>query len=259
MPGCVRPSSGPITCTMPCLPLAGPKKRMPYSAQLRSRCWNISSASGSASGRFCESVGMMWSTVAKVRCGNGTVSFGSRSAANACGLVTSWIRWSPMKSWVCPLGSSRTVCASQTLSRRVFDVAMARGIALASRTQLGWRHHEAAPHRARPRGRRARSRRSSRCTAGARTRSICSGSRRSCTAARRWCCVRRDRYALADPQSRMVIGYGWFPIPAGGRPPDPLEFAKAVGLPRRVDRRSARSSIRSTATTSCCSASARAA
>jgi phospholipase/carboxylesterase len=37
-------------------------------------------------------------------------------------------------------------------------------------------------------------------------------------------------YALADPQSRMVIGFGWFPLPAGGRSPDPLEFAKAVGL-----------------------------
>jgi len=36
-------------------------------------------------------------------------------------------------------------------------------------------------------------------------------------------------FALADPQSRMVIGFGWFPLSAG-RPPDPLEFAKAVGL-----------------------------
>ena len=36
-------------------------------------------------------------------------------------------------------------------------------------------------------------------------------------------------YALADPQSRMVVGFGWFPL-AAGRPPDPLEFAKACGL-----------------------------
>ncbi len=36
-------------------------------------------------------------------------------------------------------------------------------------------------------------------------------------------------FALADPQSRMVIGFGWFPL-AAGRPPDPLEFAKACGL-----------------------------
>lgn len=35
--------------------------------------------------------------------------------------------------------------------------------------------------------------------------------------------------ALADPQSRMVIGFGWFPL-ATGRPPDPLEFAQATGV-----------------------------
>jgi phospholipase/carboxylesterase len=35
--------------------------------------------------------------------------------------------------------------------------------------------------------------------------------------------------ALADPQSRMVIGFGWFPL-TSGRPPDPLEFAQATGL-----------------------------
>jgi len=33
---------------------------------------------------------------------------------------------------------------------------------------------------------------------------------------------------LADPQSRVVIGHGWFQI-ATGRPPDPLEFAQASG------------------------------
>lgn len=37
-------------------------------------------------------------------------------------------------------------------------------------------------------------------------------------------------YALADPQSRMVVGFGWFPLAAGGPPPDLLEFAQAVGL-----------------------------
>ena len=62
---------------------------------------------------------MMWSTVANVRSGKRTGSFISRSIANACGLVTSWIRCRPMKSWVCPVGSSRTVCASQTLSSRL--------------------------------------------------------------------------------------------------------------------------------------------
>ena len=33
---------------------------------------------------------------------------------------------------------------------------------------------------------------------------------------------------LADPQSRVVIGHGWFPI-STGRPPDPLEFAQSAG------------------------------
>jgi phospholipase/carboxylesterase len=33
---------------------------------------------------------------------------------------------------------------------------------------------------------------------------------------------------LADPQTRIVIGHGWFPL-AQGRPPDPLEFAQSTG------------------------------
>src|SRR5690242_9587113 len=39
--------------------------------------------------------------------------------SNACGLVTSWTRWRPMKSCVWPVGSRRTVCASQTFCRSV--------------------------------------------------------------------------------------------------------------------------------------------
>jgi len=34
---------------------------------------------------------------------------------------------------------------------------------------------------------------------------------------------------LADPQTRIVIGHGWFPMSSGGRPPDPVEFATAAG------------------------------
>ena len=48
MPGWVRPSSGPITCTMPCLPLAMSKSGTPKSFMLRLMCAAISSASGSA-------------------------------------------------------------------------------------------------------------------------------------------------------------------------------------------------------------------
>ena len=62
---------------------------------------------------------MMWSTVAKVLDGKRTGSSSSRSIAKAWGLVTSWIRCRPMKSCVWPLGSSRTVCAFQTFSRRL--------------------------------------------------------------------------------------------------------------------------------------------
>ena len=56
------------------------------------------SASGSRNGRALASVGTMWSTVAKVRSGRATLSPRSRSIPNACGLVTSWIRWSPTKT-----------------------------------------------------------------------------------------------------------------------------------------------------------------
>src|SRR5262249_5630728 len=38
----------------------------------------------------------------------------------ACGVVTSWIRCRPIRSWVCPDGRVRTLCASHTLSSSVF-------------------------------------------------------------------------------------------------------------------------------------------
>ena len=51
MPGCVRPSSGPITCTMPCCPLARSSSRMPCSRQFRSSADIMSSAITSKNGR----------------------------------------------------------------------------------------------------------------------------------------------------------------------------------------------------------------
>ncbi len=48
-----------------------------------------------------------------------TGSFSSLRAWKAWGEVTSWMRWSPIRSCVCPEGSVRTVCASQTLSSSV--------------------------------------------------------------------------------------------------------------------------------------------
>ena len=71
---------------------------------------------------------MMWSMVANVRPGKRTGRPISRIIAKAWGLVTSWIRWRPMKSCVWPSGSSRTVCASQTLSNRLRGVLMTGGI-----------------------------------------------------------------------------------------------------------------------------------
>ncbi len=47
IPGCVSPSSGPMTCTMPCLSLSRFQSGMPNSAQFRSSADSIASASGS--------------------------------------------------------------------------------------------------------------------------------------------------------------------------------------------------------------------
>ena len=51
MPGCVSPSSGPMTCTMPCAPLSRSKKRTPASRTLRSSAASMSSAITSKNGR----------------------------------------------------------------------------------------------------------------------------------------------------------------------------------------------------------------
>ena len=59
IPGWVSPSSGAITCTMPCRPLPMPLRVIPWSAQLRSKVLSISSAKGSANGRLWEVVGTM--------------------------------------------------------------------------------------------------------------------------------------------------------------------------------------------------------
>src|SRR5438309_6424882 len=62
---------------------------------------------------------MIWSSVPKVRSGMRTLSFSSFSVWKACGVVTSWMRCRPIRSWVWPEGSVRTVCASHTLSSSV--------------------------------------------------------------------------------------------------------------------------------------------
>ena len=59
IPGCVSPSSGPITWTMPWLSLSGAQSLMPASRQLRSRAVVISSAIRSRNGRRWLLVGTM--------------------------------------------------------------------------------------------------------------------------------------------------------------------------------------------------------
>ena len=74
MPGWVRPRSGPITCTMPCSPL---RRREEADAELARSCARGAAASPRPAGRRAGArwlcVGMMWSTVAKVRSGKSTV------------------------------------------------------------------------------------------------------------------------------------------------------------------------------------------
>ena len=124
MPGWVRPCSGPTTWTMPCLPVGVSKKRDAEAlAVLLERDHHLLGervlerpAGACRSGRC----GRRWRTCAR---GGERRARGSRSMPNACGLVTSWIRCKPMKSCVCPFGSVRTVCASQTLSKRLFAIS----------------------------------------------------------------------------------------------------------------------------------------
>ncbi len=69
IPGCVSPSSGPMTCTIPWDPLSRFSSRTPASRQLRSSAASMSSAMTSTNGRRTSRVGTMWSTVAIVRSG----------------------------------------------------------------------------------------------------------------------------------------------------------------------------------------------
>ncbi len=73
MPGCVSPSSGPMTCTMPCRSLWIPRQRMPNSAQLASSCASCFAAISSTIGSERSVVGMLWSAVAMVRSGRRTL------------------------------------------------------------------------------------------------------------------------------------------------------------------------------------------
>src|SRR4051794_15415066 len=134
IPGCVRPSSGPITWTIPWRSEPSEYSGTPNSAQLRSSvstCVRLSSSRIRAA-TGVPSVGTLWSAVASVRSGRRTGRPASRSASKACGLVTSWTR---CRSMYRRLGA--TSWASQILSNRVLGI---RGLGSSAPAQAGADH-----------------------------------------------------------------------------------------------------------------------
>jgi hypothetical protein len=94
-PGCVSPSSGPITCTIPCRASPTGKRGTPNSRQLAASALTCSAAAPSAAARRPSGpsrVGIAWSIVATVRSGWRTRSERARSSEKACGEVTSCTR-----------------------------------------------------------------------------------------------------------------------------------------------------------------------
>ncbi len=89
IPGWVSPSSGPITCTIPCEPLLKSNSGIRASLVFRSSAESMSSAITSPNGRRWSRVGTMWSTVPTVRSGYRTPRPRARSMSKAWGVVTS--------------------------------------------------------------------------------------------------------------------------------------------------------------------------
>jgi len=90
LPGCVSPSSGPMTWTMPSRPLPVACSGTPNSAQLRASASSWSCDRGSAG--VSSPVATLWSIVATVRSGRRTLRPARRRPSKACGEVTSWTR-----------------------------------------------------------------------------------------------------------------------------------------------------------------------
>ena len=72
MPGWVRPSCGPMMCTMPWSRSPSECSRMPNSSALRRRVSTWVRLTGSAIGLSQSRVGTLWSSVARVRSGRRT-------------------------------------------------------------------------------------------------------------------------------------------------------------------------------------------
>ena len=132
MPGCVRPSSGPMTWTMPWVSLPKAWIGMPNSAQFVSSCRIWAAACMSTMGRPRGVVGVPWSAVATVLSGRRTCAPRARSPVKAWGLVTSWTRWRSMARTAGAPGSCETTWSSQIFSTRV------RGWVMAAAALLRW-------------------------------------------------------------------------------------------------------------------------
>ena len=89
MPGMVRPSCGPTTCTMPCSSSPREWMRTPNSAALRRRVSIWVRLVRSAMVPKMLSVGVLWSSVAMVRSRRRRGRFSMRRPSNAWGEVTS--------------------------------------------------------------------------------------------------------------------------------------------------------------------------
>ncbi len=124
MPGWVRPSCGPMMCTMPCSTSPSGCKRTPNSSALRRSVSTWVRETGSAIGLSQSIVGTLWSSVARVRSGRRTVRPLRRSPSKACGEVTSWIRCRSMKRRSGSPSALRTMCSSQTFSDSVLPISI---------------------------------------------------------------------------------------------------------------------------------------
>ncbi len=93
MPGCVHPSSGLMTCTMPRRASRMSNSSTPNSAALLSSCRTCFAAASTLMGilpNTCSvTVGVEWSMVAKVLSGRRTRRSSDFRTLNACGEVTS--------------------------------------------------------------------------------------------------------------------------------------------------------------------------
>ena len=123
LPGSVRPSSGPMTCTMPWRSWPMGYSGTPKAAQLARSASSWRRDTASATGPPTLVVGTLWSSVATVRSGRRTGRPAMRSPSKACGEVTSWTRCRSMKSRSVPSSPAWTTWASQTFSLRVRGAA----------------------------------------------------------------------------------------------------------------------------------------